>query len=344
MAPRGGAAFLEASDLERWTLDELLAEVRQREGAGKRLRGAVKGARSRGRLRARDGLGDVPTPHLVRAIADRQRVIYGVDGRKDLYQVRAGRVRKVADSVAALVLASDLHRRRDGAYELRTTSYRKDYKLCRREPFSTQRLGCFCSGFLVGADVIATAGHCVEGAADLARMRFVFGFAMIDAARARTRFEAGDVYAGTAIIGRKLTQHGPDWALVRLDRPVIGRRALAVRRSGRIGQGQPVFVIGHPNGLPTKFADGASVRDNAHKDFFVANLDTYGGNSGSPVFNARSFQVEGILVRGENDFVRRGGCKVSLVCPDRGCRGEDVTRASVWRGDVPRRPSRRRRR
>jgi hypothetical protein len=88
---------------------------------------------------------------------------------------------------------------------------------------------------------------------------------------------------------------------------VAGRRPLAVRSAGRVAKGQPLFVIGHPNGLPTKFADGAQVRGNAHKDFFVANLDTYGGNSGSPVFNAVSLEVEGILVRGENDFVRRGG-------------------------------------
>lgn len=312
-----------APDLDRFTVDELLAEVRRREG--------------KGALRARNGLAAVATPHLVDVIADRQRAVYGVDGRQDLYQVHETRVKKVADSVAALVLASDLRRQRDGSYVLRTTSYRKDYGLCSREPFATQRLGCFCSGFLVGPDVIATAGHCVEDAADLAKMRFVFGFRMIDKTRARTRFRARDVYAGAAIIGRKLTETAADWALVRLDRPVAGRQPLAVRSAGRVAKGQPVFVIGHPNGLPTKFADGAQVRGNAHKDFFVANLDTYGGNSGSPVFNAANLEVEGILVRGENDFVRRGGCKVSLVCPDRGCRGEDVTRTSVWRGALRRR-------
>ena len=69
--------------------------------------------------------------------------------------------------------------------------------------------------------------------------------------------------------------------------------------------------------------------------FFVANLDTYGGNSGSPVFNAASYKVEGILVRGENDFVTNGTCYVSLVCPTTGCRGEDVTRATVWAAKLP---------
>ena len=94
-------------------------------------------------------------------------------------------------------------------------------------------------------------------------------------------------------------------------------------------------MIGHPCGLPQKFADGATVRDNTPKAFFVANLDTYGGNSGSPVFNSSNQAVEGILVRGENDFVTNGTCFVSLVCPTTGCRGEDVTRASEWATKVP---------
>jgi hypothetical protein len=77
------------------------------------------------------------------------------------------------------------------------------------------------------------------------------------------------------------------------------------------------------------------VRDNTPVPFFAANLDTYGGNSGSPVFNATSGTVEGILVRGENDFVSNGSCYVSLVCPTTGCRGEDVTRSTVWSSKVP---------
>jgi V8-like Glu-specific endopeptidase len=192
----------------------------------------------------------------------------------------------------------------------------------------------------VAKDVIATAGHCVKSAADLAGLRFVFGFRMKDKARANTTFGADDVYEGKEILGRQLVGDGPDWALVRLKRAVVGRVPLAVRTSGKIGNRQAVFVIGHPNGLPTKYAPGAKVRDNTDASFFVANLDTYGGNSGSPVFSGSSFKVEGILVRGENDFVSNGTCNVSLVCPTTGCRGEDVTRATVWSGKIPKRSPR----
>ncbi len=95
----------------------------------------------------------------------------------------------------------------------------------------------------------------------------------------------------------------------------------------------PVFVLGHPSGLPTKFADGANVRDNSLAPSFLANLDTYGGNSGSPVFNAQTREVEGILARGEADFVIRKKCRASLVCPrsSNECAGEVVVRTAEFR-------------
>jgi hypothetical protein len=101
-----------------------------------------------------------------------------------------------------------------------------------------------------------------------------------------------------------------------------------------------VYVIGHPVGLPTKFADGANVRNNNNESFFVCNLDTYGGNSGSPVFNSSTHELEGILVRGETDFiVTENGCRKSNVCPQNDpnfvCRGEDCTRSTEFGDFVP---------
>ena len=60
--------------------------------------------------------------------------------------------------------------------------------------------------------------------------------------------------------------------------------------------------MGHPSGLPLKYADGARVFE-TENDYFSTNLDTFGGNSGSPVFNADTLEVEGILVRGDTDYV-----------------------------------------
>jgi Trypsin-like peptidase domain len=325
------------SSLKEWTADELLAELRRRERAiAAKATGGERGRSvetvSLGRSRE---LQDLSTAELAKLAQDRQRVIYGTDNRKDLYQVKSSKVQAAANAVAALVKSSDLTRESDGTYTLSTEQYSESYQLCGSEPFITQPIGCFCSGFLVAPDVIATAGHCVKSQADLGNIRFVFGFRMIDAERVRTSFPAEDVYSGAKLLGRQLSQDGTDWALVRLDRKPVGRNPVKLRTAGKISANQSLFVIGHPCGLPQKYAPAARVRDNAPAPFFVANLDTYGGNSGSPVFNASNSTVEGILVRGENDFISNGTCYVSMVCPTTGCRGEDVTRSTVWANKVP---------
>jgi hypothetical protein len=319
--------------LKEWTAGELVAELRLRErqeGVGEAVRERERGRAVPHRGTRSHELQHVPTAELAKLAQDRQRAIYGVDNRKDLYQVSSAKVKKVASSVVALVKTDDLIMQNDGSYVLATEAYRDAYQLCSNEPFASQPIACFCSGFLVGQDVIATAGHCVKSEADLANVRFVFDFRMVDADKARTRFGEDDVYTGKTLIGRKLASDGADWALVRLDRAVVGRNPVKVRGKGKVNNDEALFVIGHPCGLPQKYAPGAKVRDNAPAAFFVANLDTYGGNSGSPVFNAGSATVEGILVRGETDFVTNGNCYVSLVCPTSGCRGEEVTRATVW--------------
>jgi S1-C subfamily serine protease len=324
------------ASLKEWTADELLAELRRRERitAAKSAGGDRSRAAQASPGRSRE-LESVPTAELAKAAQDRQRVIYGIDNRKDLYQVKSNRVQAIANAVVALVKTTDLKRQNDGSYSLATEQYSEAYQLCGSEPFVSQPIGCFCSGFLVAPDIVTTAGHCVKNQADLANIRFVFGFRMSDAEQARTNFPADDVYAGAKLIGRQLAQDGTDWALVRLDRPAVGHKPVKFRTNGKIGNTQSLFVIGHPCGLPQKYAPGARVRDNAPGPFFIANLDTYGGNSGSPVFNTNSGRVEGILVRGENDFVSNGTCYVSLVCPTTGCRGEDVTRSTVWAGKIP---------
>jgi len=260
----------------------------------------------------------------------RQRAIYGSDDRKDIYAVTNSRALPLVEASLALVESADLSQTSEGSWVLRTSLYKEAYQLCASEPFASQPIGCFCSGVLVAADVVATAGHCVKNTADLSHIRFVFGFRMLNAQSARTTFPDNDVYIGVDVIGRKLTSDGTDWTLVRLERPVVRRQPVPFRQSGKISDQEPVFVVGHPCGLPQKLAGGARVRNNAPPAYFVANLDTYGGNSGAPVFSARSYQLEGLLVRGQTDFVSLGSCFVSLVFPTTGPGGEDVTRSTEF--------------
>ncbi len=268
----------------------------------------------------------------VRAQID-PNTIYGDDDRLDLYQVKDTKVLALADSTVALFEASKVTL--DGATaKLAVSSYGADMGLCKEERFYEQKNGAFCSGFLVAPDIMASAGHCVTSDESCASVRFVFGFGIKGDGGTPESVPASEVYSCAKLLGRLQDGTGADWSLSKLDRPVTGHKPLSLSKTA-INNGDPVFVIGHPAGLPTKVAGGATVRDASNPGFFRTNTDTYGGNSGSAVFNAKSGLVEGILVRGEMDYEQKGDCRVSKVCPIDGCRGEDVTKVSAWAGNIP---------
>jgi V8-like Glu-specific endopeptidase len=81
------------------------------------------------------------------------------------------------------------------------------------------------------------------------------------------------------------------------------KTALPYRKKGKINTNAKLVVIGHPSGLPQKVSDDGQILNNKEEDFFVTNLDTFGGNSGSPVVDLNSGMIEGILVRGEEDYI-----------------------------------------
>jgi hypothetical protein len=256
---------------------------------------------------------------------------YGNDDRQDLFLL-TGENLADADSVVALFPFSQVYDLGDGTSALLTVNYGEACTLCTSERFREQPIGSFCSGVLVAPDVIVTSGHCIKDE-NITDIRFVFGFHMRDETTPELVVNnARDIFSGAEIIAWQLDDTtGGDWALIRLDRMVENHRIALIREQGTISDGQAVHIIGHPMGLPAKFAGNAYVRDNRFRSFFVTNLDAYPGNSGSPVFNSTTHEVEGILVRGEGgELVRQGDCYVTRVCPDTGCSGEDVTRTSEF--------------
>ena len=268
-----------------------------------------------------------------------EKVIYGTDDRMDVYQESNPTIKAWAGSVCALLSTSELTAS-GGGWHIVTSAYRSNgLPPCAGEPFANQPTAAFCTGFLVGPDIVATAGHCFN-ANDYSSVRFVFGFEMTNATTPNIDVTADQVYTGTVLLGHQLNQStGLDYSIIQLDRVVTapGAVPLAIHRTGDVPVSTAVGVIGYPSGLPKKVAFGATthVIDNTATGYFVANLDTYAGNSGSPVFNAATGVVEGILVRGNTDFNANGGCFVSSVMPDSTTAAEEVSKASTFAQFVP---------
>ena len=256
------------------------------------------------------------------------KVIYGADNRYDVFDYPKEKFQKFARSTAAQI-SKDLLSKEGGFFSL-TSKKLFENGICKKERFSEQPSPANCSGFLIREDLLVTAGHCVQSEEDCFDYHWVFGFKKNSKNQVVKEFPFEDVYFCQKVI---VAKYDPlekiDYALIKLDRPVQMREPLPFRKKGKIEDQSELVVIGHPSGLPTKIADNARVRENGDPLFFNANLDTFQGNSGSPVFNKETGLVEGILVRGDTDYITEDSCMVIKHCDNAGCRGEDVTRITL---------------
>lgn len=277
--------------------------------------------------------GRVP---VVGTETDNATLIYGDDDRIEYYEGTAAQ-QAAAEAVFVVVNNSELNCA-GGVCTLDTVPFTDWFAegLCEDEPFRTQPTVGHCTAFLVGEDLVATAGHCL-GRRDCRNISFVPRFRVESAGGAAPTAipEAEVLRCGDKVV-RKL-KGSDDYAVYSLQTPAVGITPLCIRRSGEVPVDTELVIIGHPYTIPVKIAGGAQVQGIA-SNYFTANLDDYGGNSGSPVFDAATMEVQGILVRGNEDFVfdSGAGCWRSNVCPDTGCPGfEEVSHARKIDGDVP---------
>ena len=264
-----------------------------------------------------------------------RKAIYGTDRRVDWYQMLGldQRILENASAAVALFTPGSLAATVDGKFHIMSEPLSKREQLCPDEggDFRNQNVAAFCSGVLIAADKVLTAGHCVKSIghrSDVPTLKdtaFVFGYRVFGPGDpGPSEIRAVNVFWGAdegAAAHRPLGQYSPtgeDWAIVQLDRPVPEQLARPVAESswltGKIGDAASVYVLGYPSGLPVKYAPEAVVRKNVAPGHFTSNLDTFGGNSGSGVYDERTHQLVGVLVRGTTDYGRKAGYSCFKVC------------------------------
>lgn len=284
------------------------------------------------------------------------RVIYGEDNRIEVYQA-SPLMQRLARSSATAVAKTDISRNlfRPGVVQLnpktlqewlsspdkskrskslfsekaRESTKNGGARFCEGERFTDQPNPGMCSGFLIAPDLLVTAGHCATNENFCEEFDWVFDFKVNPGRKAGTDIREEDVYRCKKIVSSSLNMDlGLDYGIIQLDRVVKGRAPLDFRTDNQILDFTNVTVIGSPSGLPQKVSGGAVVRKNTHPFYFTTNLDAFQGNSGAPVFNTKTGLVEGILVRGEEDFKLNFEkmCVSANRCKDNECRGEDVSR------------------
>ncbi|MBL4636424.1 MAG: trypsin-like peptidase domain-containing protein [Kofleriaceae bacterium] len=260
--------------------------------------------------------------------------IYGEDSRAEPYEFAETSVEfRAVQATAALVNFSGGAQPAGELRLYRGESLGREKSLCDGVRFEEQPVLSSCTGFLIGPDLLATAGHCVNEST-CGNINIVFDYRLTSADDTSLDgevlvFPADNVYTCIKVEAHDYVPGGScssDYAILRLDRPVTGRVPLQLS-DATPSRGEAVFSVGHPSGLPTKVASDAIVRQSEGSTFRY-ELDLFAGNSGSPVLDAKG-EVRGIhICGGQGDYtsdpapwnpdfdLADGSCQVPTVCDE----------------------------
>ena len=264
-----------------------------------------------------------------------QKGIYGEDNRLEVYQVEDKSLVEASHSTASMISKYKLGTSDEGIIITDSRTLRQKRFVCEDEPFAKQMAPIDCSGFLVAPDIIVTAGHCMASKNSCKDNVWVFDYHADENGEAQVVLDKNNIYGCKELIEGALDPwfFGRDHAIIKLDRPVIDREPLKYRKIGKVEDDANLAVIGNPSGLPTKVTLDGHIRKNDNPYWFSTNLDAFGGNSGSAVLDEDSGLVEGILVRGDEDFYydRISRCFRAAKYPmkDENAMGEHVTRITT---------------
>jgi hypothetical protein len=272
-------------------------------------------------------------------------IIFGQDNRMEIV-FDAQKNKKLAPAIAMSVGGVYLLPQQDNTFDLdfllATNSL--TVGLCKEERFSKQYANWLnCSAFLVAPDVMVTAGHCMvfnhsSTRPSLVRnditsmcsdFDWIFDFKANSQGRVKLQGYTDKQMARCERVmyseisndilreeGVFVGEYGLDFAIIKLDRPMMGRPFLKLSEIPAQIHDR-LYTIGYPSGLAMKLASNAFVRENHFKNFFTADLDISSGNSGGPVFNIKN-EVVGIVVRASpgEDYIwdENRKCSKSLVC------------------------------
>jgi len=281
-------------------------------------------------------------------------VIYGADSRQEEYQVDQFTA-PMGRGSGAFISRQFVN---SGFYPI----VGKQFNLCpNADPFENQTSLAECSGFLIGPDLVATAGSCVLDQVSqnslCSNLAFVLNYVNYGPLSYYDVFAAGEVanckrvingstpLYRSAVVNITTGASGPveinkpNWAIVQIDKSFPGAYYDRFRSFKHLHLNERVITIGHPLGAPRKYdttgriwAIDGGLTGRGMKLF--TSSDSFKGSEGGPVLDTDG-RVIGIQSGTVNpDFIPRDfiPCNIEQRCPfgitedDADClEGEQVT-------------------
>ncbi len=269
--------------------------------------------------------------------ANVDKSIYGNDNRRLIRNLNSNNsldqtYLKFSASILAQIPTWRITDQTKYSISIETKTLKTGLKFCAEENFLDEPIVSSCSAFLVAPNMIITAGHCIKDKFDCKKNTWVLDYHNSDDnlyVDNKITFLKEKTFQCAELIAQAENQK-VDYALIRLDRSIEDRPILKIRKNGKTDSKEPLILFGHPLGMPLMVSDQIFIRDNSQEYIFKTNADSFSGNSGSPLIGLNSELVEGILIRGDDDFImdEKEKCNKTVKCLDKDCRGETVLRSS----------------
>jgi len=232
--------------------------------------------------------------------------IYGRDERSFVGTNSTNKISEISKSIA-LIVSKDIVDKKFFYSDINglLLSDPDGVNLCSNAKYASHHTVNSCTGFMIGDNLLASAGHCFASVNDCDNKLIIFNTRVNSENKSGYRVSNHNIYECDEI---EKTVFDPDtfqdFSIIKLKKKVFGIKPLKLRDTGLISTNDQVFMVGHPMGLPLIATTNSFINDISDPHYFKATLDSFEGNSGSPVINSKTFEVEGILVRGEEDFLQ----------------------------------------
>jgi hypothetical protein len=270
-------------------------------------------------------------------------VIYGGDGRTDLYLVNDPRLKRAAQSIALVIDTQRDLKQKENHQLLYFYQNGARHQLCSQERFYHQPVTGHCTAVLIAPDRVLTSKHCVSDLQQCRRTGFVFDYAVNSKSEeevknllptinplnpARISYCQAIISKGSEMV--EVNDQNRDFIIVTISPKQLSRPTLPLSaQKAPLSPKQPLALLGHPLGLPLKIAADTKVKIfSSTTPSFIVESDSFEGNSGSALIDLQQGTLVGMLSGGERDFTEKqlpGGerCFASRRCyPGSDCKGE----------------------
>ena len=181
---------------------------------------------------------------------------------------------------------------------------------CAKEAWANEAALSNCSGTLVSDRHIVTAGHCADVEKMCEKFAWLFDYQLDDKGELPKSFSRSQVYSCKKIVKSvhsKIKTYGQfirtDYAVIELDRPVVGRKPVELSKKKFVKPGTKIVNISYPVGTPGKISDvGQVARYMYLPAYFWSDVLIFGGSSGSGMFNAETGELVGVVSQAVNNL------------------------------------------